>query len=79
MLLQQCLPAQFACYFLIITLFYFIFYHVAIHIFVTLINKDSKRYLGMKTSAILLELFLRNSVFLMFFLQQVSLEYVQAM
>ena len=39
--------------------FFFIsfFYYFAIHIFVTLINKDYKRYLSKKTSAILLELF----------------------
>ena len=38
-------------------LFYFIFYYFTTHIFVTLINKDYKRHLSKKTSAILLELF----------------------
>ena len=42
---------------LIITLFYFIFDYFTTHIFVTLINKDYKRHLSKKTSAILLELF----------------------
>ena len=36
---QQCLSSEFARYFLIITLFYFIFfYYFATHIFLTLIN-----------------------------------------
>ena len=36
---QQCLSRQFECYFLIITLFYFIFfYYFATHILLTLIN-----------------------------------------